>query len=67
MVLVFLNNSSWSAQLGALAIVGLFTFTMTSLIITFVCVFVPIRVDNDTEAESLDLTIQGERAYDIIS
>jgi Amt family ammonium transporter len=63
----FSNNSSWSAQLGALAIVGLFTLTMTTLIIKVICVFIPIRVDKDTETEGLDLAVHGEKAYDITS
>jgi Amt family ammonium transporter len=58
---------TWGAQLGALAIVGVFT-TVVTLIIVFVCkAIVPMRVDVETETNGLDLAVHGERAYDMTS
>ncbi|MDF1726988.1 MAG: ammonium transporter [Sulfitobacter sp.] len=62
-----LGVGSWTAQLGSLAIVGLFTVVVT-VAIAFVCKAVaPIRVNEETETTGLDLTVHGERAYDITS
>jgi len=58
---------SWAAQLGSLAIVGVFT-TVVTIVLIFVCrMITPLRVDEETETSGLDLTVHGERAYDISS
>ena len=58
---------SWAAQLGSLVIVGIFTVVVT-VVIALVCrVIVPMRVDAETETNGLDLTVHGERAYDMTS
>jgi Amt family ammonium transporter len=62
-----LGYGSWVAQLGSLAIVGVFTVVVT-LIIAFVCrAIVPMRADAETETNGLDLAVHGERAYDMTS
>jgi ammonium transporter, Amt family len=62
-----LGAGSWAAQLGSLVIVGVFT-TVVTLALIYVCKAVlPIRVDLETETNGLDLSVHGERAYDITS
>jgi len=58
---------TWAAQLGALAIVGAFTIVVTSVLIKVVGLITPLRVDAETETNGLDLTVHGERAYDMNS
>ncbi len=58
---------SWYAQLGALAIVGLFTLVMTYVIVKAVALVLPIRVDEEAEFTGLDLTAHGEQAYEFNS
>ena len=58
---------SWAAQLGSLVIVGVFT-TVVTIVLIYVCkAITPLRVDDETEANGLDLAVHGERAYDITS
>jgi len=62
-----LGAGSWAAQLGSLVIVGVFT-VVVPFVIALVCkALVPMRVDAETESNGLDLTVHGERAYDITS
>jgi Amt family ammonium transporter len=58
---------SWTAQLGALAIVGIFTVVATWVLAKLACLVTPIRVDAETEFNGLDISAHGERAYDITS
>ncbi len=58
---------SWFAQLGALAIVGIFTAVGTVILIKLVSLITPLRVDLETETNGLDLAVHGERAYDMSS
>ena len=55
---------SWTAQLGALAIVGIFTLVVSVVIAKVVGMITPLRVDAETETNGLDLSVHGERAYD---
>ena len=62
-----LGLGSWAAQLGSLVIVGIFTVVVT-VIIALVCrTILPMRVDAETETNGLDLSVHGERAYDMTS
>lgn len=62
-----LGLGSWAAQLGALAIVGIFT-TVVSIALIYICkAITPLRVDLETETNGLDLSVHGERAYDMTS
>ncbi|WP_179379684.1 ammonium transporter [Jannaschia marina] len=54
---------SWAAQLGGLAIVGVFTVAMTLAIVLVLRLVFRMRVDADTEQEGLDLAVHGEQAY----
>jgi Amt family ammonium transporter len=58
---------TWAAQLGSLAIVGVFTTVVTVILIVVVRAITPLRVDAETETNGLDLAVHGERAYDITS
>jgi Amt family ammonium transporter len=66
MIAVF-GAGSWAAQLGSLAIVGVFTVVVTLVLIYVVKLITPLRVDDETETNGLDLSVHGERAYDISS
>ena len=66
MIAVF-DAGTWAAQLGALAIVGLFTIVVTFVLIKVVSLVTPLRVDAETETNGLDLSVHGERAYEMNS
>ncbi|GGE42955.1 ammonium transporter [Actibacterium pelagium] len=66
MIAVF-GAGSFAAQLGSLAIVGFFTFVVTVVLVKVVALITPLRVDAETETNGLDLTVHGERAYDMSS
>src|SRR6056300_1650202 len=61
------GHGAWAAQLGSLAIVGVFTVVVTVVLIKVVGLITPLRVDEETEYNGLDLSAHGERAYDIMS
>ncbi|MDO7665146.1 MAG: ammonium transporter [Loktanella sp.] len=66
MIAVF-GAGSWAAQLGSLAIVGLFT-TVVTVVLIYICkAITPLRVDHETEVNGLDLAVHGERAYEFNS
>jgi len=66
MIAVF-GQGAWAAQLGGLVIVGIYTIVVTVALVKLVGLVTPLRVDEDTETSGLDLTVHGERAYDISS
>ncbi|WP_299768271.1 ammonium transporter [uncultured Tateyamaria sp.] len=66
MIAVF-GAGSWAAQLGSLVIVGVFTLVVTVVLIFVVRAITPLRVDEETEVNGLDLAVHGERAYDVSS
>ena len=66
MIAVF-GAGAWAAQLGSLAIVGVFTLVVTVALVKIVAMITPLRVDDDTEIIGLDLSVHGERGYDIRS
>jgi len=57
----------WTAQVGSLVVVGVFTLIMTVIIVFVTKMIMPIRVSKDDEIEGLDYSAHGERAYDIVS
>jgi Amt family ammonium transporter len=63
MIAVF-GAGSFTAQLGSLAIVGVFTVVVTVLLVLVVKAITPLRVDAETENSGLDIIVHGERAYD---
>jgi Amt family ammonium transporter len=52
------------AQLGSLAIVGIYTIVVTTVIVLVTRIITPLRVDEETEQAGLDLAVHSERAYD---
>ncbi|SOB98246.1 ammonium transporter [Rhodobacter sp. JA431] len=66
MVAVF-GAATFTAQLGALAIVGLYTLLLTYVLAKGVALVFPMRVDKESETNGLDLATHGERAYDLNS
>ncbi len=63
MIAVF-GAGAFAAQLGSLVIVGVFTVVVTVVLVLVVKAITPLRVDDDTETQGLDITVHGERAYD---
>ncbi len=66
-VIALVGQGTWVAQLGSLAIVGVFTTVVTVALVYIVKVITPLRVDEETEQTGLDLAVHGERAYDTTS
>ncbi len=66
MVALF-GQGSWTAQLGGLVIVRVFTLIVTFIMIKLVGMLFPLRVDAETESNGLDLSMHGERAYELNS
>ena len=66
MIAVF-GAGSWAAQLGSLAIVGVYTAVVTVVLIYLCKAITPLRVDAETETTGLDLAVHGERAYEFNS
>ncbi|UWQ30670.1 ammonium transporter [Leisingera sp. M523] len=66
MIAVF-GAGTWAAQLGGLAIVGLFTVVVTIVLVKISAFITSLRVDLESETNGLDLSVHGERAYDMNS
>ncbi len=66
MIAVF-GAGAWGAQLGSLVIVGVFTLVVSVVLVLVLRLITPLRVDEETEVNGLDLAVHGERAYDISS
>ncbi len=66
-MLAVFGLADWSAQLGGLVVVGLWTLVVTTVIVLVVKAVLPIRVSDDDETQGLDLSSHGERAYDMTS
>ncbi|WGT52402.1 ammonium transporter [Thioclava nitratireducens] len=66
MIAVF-GNGSFVAQLGALAVVGVFTVAGSWALAMLVRLVFPLRVSEEHETNGLDLSTHGERAYDMNS
>ena len=66
-MLGFGNDATWTAQIGALVIVGTFTVAATYVLVKICSALVGFRVDAETEVNGLDLAQHGERAYDHVS
>ena len=63
MIAVF-GAGTWAAQIGSLAIVGVFTVVVTFVLVKLVALVTPLRVSEEDEHTGLDLSAHGERAYD---
>lgn len=67
MIIFFGSDVSALAQFGGLAVVGIYTCVLTVVIAKLVGLVTSLRVDAETEVTGLDITVHGERAYDITS
>jgi len=67
MMIAVFGEGAWVAQLGGLVIVGVFTVVVTYLLIKLVGLITTLRVDVETETNGLDLSVHGERAYELNS
>ncbi|WP_333869935.1 ammonium transporter [Cypionkella sp.] len=59
--------AAWAPQIGALVIVGLYTVVVTYALVRVVAWMTPLRVDRETETNGLDISVHGERAYELNS
>jgi ammonium transporter, Amt family len=66
MIAVF-GAGAWAAQLGSLAIVGVYTVVLTAILVVICRAVTTFRVDAEDETNGLDLSLHGERAYDMSS
>ena len=66
-MIAFFGYTSFITQLSGLVIVGVFTIIMTYALVKLVSLITPLRVDEETETNGLDLSVHGERAYDVNS
>ncbi|RPE71390.1 ammonium transporter [Pacificibacter maritimus] len=64
MIIFFADGANAIAQFGALAIVGVFTFVVTVILVKLCSMVTSLRVDEETEHQGLDLAQHGESAYD---
>ena len=53
-MIALLRQASWTAQLGGLIVVGVFTLDVTFILIKLVGLLFPLRVDAETESNGLD-------------
>ena len=63
--LLYGNPSQLTSQLIAVAVVALFSFVGSYLLLKAINVFSPLRVSPDEEDAGLDLSQHGEEAYDL--
>ncbi|MFZ8945432.1 MAG: ammonium transporter [Paracoccaceae bacterium] len=66
-MIALFGKGIWVAQIGSLVIVGVFTCVLTVLLVKIVGAVTGLRVDAETETNGLDLSVHGERAYDMNS
>ncbi|WP_300066484.1 ammonium transporter [uncultured Ruegeria sp.] len=67
LMIALFGLGTWTAQLGGLVIVGAFTAVVTIVLVKVVALITLLRVDAETETNGLDLSVHGERAYDMSS
>ena len=67
LMIALFGKGIWVAQIGSLVIVGVFTCVLTVLLVKIVGAVAGLRVDAETETNGLDLSVHGERAYDMNS
>ena len=67
LMIALFGKGIWVAQIGSLMMVGVFTCVLTVLLVKIVGAATGLRVDAETETNGLDLSVHGERAYDMNS
>ncbi|NNK79034.1 MAG: ammonium transporter [Litoreibacter sp.] len=66
-MLAVFGHAGWTAQLGGLLVVGVWTIVVTVIIVLVAKTIFPIRVSQEDETTGLDLTSHGERGYELTS
>lgn len=66
-MIIFFGDGSAASQLISLAVVGAFTLVASVILLKICALITPLRVDDDTEQQGLDLPVHGEKAYDLTS
>ncbi|MEP5760370.1 MAG: ammonium transporter [Litoreibacter sp.] len=66
-MLAVFGHAAWSAQLGGLLVVGIWTIVVTTILVLVTKAIFPIRVSEEDEFTGLDLAAHGERGYDLTS
>ena len=66
-IIAAFGEAIWAAQIGSLLIVGVFTCIFTTVLVKLVGAMTGLRVDLESETNGLDLSVHGERAYDMNS
>ncbi len=66
-MLAVFGHADWTAQLGGLVVVGIWTIVITVAIVLVVKAIFPIRVGEEDEVTGLDLSSHGERGYELTS
>ncbi|WP_281858541.1 ammonium transporter [Litoreibacter halocynthiae] len=66
-MLAVFGHASWTAQLGGLVVVGIWTAVVTAGLVVLIKMILPIRVSEEEEITGLDLSSHGERAYELTS
>lgn len=61
------GQGSWTAQLVALGLVGVWTLGLSYALVRLVALVTPLRVGAEAETNGLDLSVHGERAYELNS
>lgn len=66
-IIAVFGAGTWAAQLGGLAVVGLWTGVVTWVLVKAVALVTELRVDAETEYNGLGLSVHGGRAYELTS
>ena len=66
-MIIFVGGGSAASQLGGLAVVGVFTLIVTYALVKICAAITPIRATPEQEQQGLDISVHGERAYDLSS
>ncbi|KMW57366.1 Ammonium transporter [Candidatus Rhodobacter oscarellae] len=66
-MLAIFGHAAWASQLTGLAVVGVWTLVITTVIVFVAKAVFPIRVSEEDETNGLDIAAHGERAYDLTS
>ena len=67
LMLAVFGYAAWLPQIGGLVIVGVYTVAVTYGLVRLTALVTPLRVDRETETNGLDISVHGERAYELNS
>ncbi|WP_395005943.1 ammonium transporter [Cypionkella sp.] len=67
LMLAVFGYAAWLPQVGSLVIVGIYTVAVTYALVRLSAAVTPLRVDRETETNGLDISVHGERGYELNS